>query len=48
MTSSAAVNVPVNEKLKEQDVNNKLQLYGIYSAFANGKVPSVSTPHLAL
>ena len=43
MTSSAAVNVPVNEKLKEQDVNNKLQLYGIYSAFANGKVPSVRT-----
>jgi hypothetical protein len=43
MTSSGAVNAPVNEKLKEQDVNNKLQLYGIYSAFANGKVPSVST-----
>jgi hypothetical protein len=43
MTSSAAVNVPVNEKVKEQDVNNKLQLYGIYSAFANGKVPSVSS-----
>lgn len=41
--TSKAVNVPVNEKLKEQDVNNKLQLYGIYSAFANGKVPSVST-----
>ena len=37
-----SVNVPVNEKLKERDVNNKLQLYGIYSAFANGKVPSVS------
>jgi hypothetical protein len=50
-TGSAAVNVPVNEKLKEQDVNNKLQLYGIYSAFANGKVPSVSfcfrlAPHI--
>jgi hypothetical protein len=40
--ASKAVNVPVNEKLKEQDINNKLQLYGIYSAFANGKVPSVS------
>ena len=40
--ASGAVNAPVNEKLKEQDVNNKLQLYGIYSAFANGKVPSVS------
>ena len=39
--ASKAVNVPVNEKIKEKDVNNKLQLYGIYSAFANGKVPSV-------
>ena len=38
-----SVNVPVNEKIKEQDINNKLQLYGIYSAFANGKVPSVSS-----
>lgn len=32
---AAAVNAPVNEKVKERDVNNKLQLYGIYSgAFA--------------
>lgn len=30
MSSSKAVNVPVNEKQKEKDVNNKLQLYGIY------------------
>jgi len=30
-TSKAAVNVPTNFKLKEQDVNTKLQLYGIYS-----------------
>lgn len=28
--TSKAVNVPTNEKIKEQDVNNKLQLYGIY------------------
>ncbi|KAF2087834.1 hypothetical protein K490DRAFT_73335 [Saccharata proteae CBS 121410] len=35
-----SVNVPVDVKQKERDVNNKLQLYGIYSAFANGKVPS--------
>jgi hypothetical protein len=47
-TGSAAVNVPVNEKLKEQDVNNKLQLYGIYSAFANGKVPSNKQIDVAL
>lgn len=25
------VNVPVDPKVKERDVNNKLQLYGIYS-----------------
>jgi hypothetical protein len=37
-----AVNRPTDVKFKEQDVANKLQLYGIYSAFANGKVPSVS------
>jgi len=37
---SASVNVPTNTKIKEKDINTKLQLYGIYSAFANGKVPS--------
>lgn len=26
-----SVNVPTNPKIKEQDVNAKLQLYGIYS-----------------
>lgn len=36
----ANVNVPTNFKVKEQDINTKLQLYGIYSAFANGKAPS--------
>jgi len=40
MAPSASVNVPTNTKIKEQDVNNKLQLYGIFSAFSNGKVPS--------
>jgi hypothetical protein len=39
--ASSAVNRPTDVKFKEQDVNNKLQLYGIYSAFANGKAPSV-------
>jgi len=33
MASSKAVNRPVDEQLKERDINNKLQLYGIY----NGK-----------
>lgn len=38
--ASKAVNVPTDVKVKEKDVNAKLQLYGIYSAFAQGKVPS--------
>ena len=37
-----SVNVPVNAAIKEKDINAKLQLYGIFAAFANGKVPSVS------
>ncbi|KAJ4290596.1 hypothetical protein N0V90_010814 [Kalmusia sp. IMI 367209] len=48
MSSSKAVNVPVNEKQKETDVNNKLQLYGIFQAFANGKVPSNKQIDVAL
>ncbi|CAK1361887.1 hypotheticalsprotein [Cercospora beticola] len=40
MASSKAVNVPTDNKIKEKDINAKLQLYGIYSAFAKGKVPS--------
>ncbi|KAI9760901.1 MAG: Mitochondrial distribution and morphology protein 10 [Chaenotheca gracillima] len=46
--ASAAVNRPTNVKQKEQDVNAKLQLYGIYSAFANGKVPSNKQIDVAL
>jgi hypothetical protein len=42
MASKAAVNRPTDVKFKEQDINSKLQLYGIWSAFSNGKVPSVS------
>ena len=42
--ASKAVNRPVNEKLKEQDLNNKLQLYGIYSGSSLG--PAISpVPH---
>lgn len=40
MATSTGVNVPSNQTVKEKDINGKLQLYGIYSAFANGKVPS--------
>lgn len=35
--TSKAVNVPTNTKIKEQDVNSKLQLYGIYA----GLLPSL-------
>jgi hypothetical protein len=45
---SAAVNRPTDVKFKEQDVNNKLQLYGVYSAFANGKAPSNKQIDIAL
>lgn len=38
---SANVNKPTNNAVKEADINRKLQLYGIASAFQNGKVPSV-------
>jgi hypothetical protein len=38
---STSVNKPMNKEQKEADVNRKLQLYGIFTAFQNGKVPSV-------
>jgi hypothetical protein len=42
MSTGANVNKPTDIKTKEADVNRKLQVYGIISAFQNGKVPSVS------
>lgn len=36
-----SVNKPTDIKQKEADVNRKLQIYGIISAFKTGKVPSV-------
>lgn len=42
------VNKPTNTKLKEEDVNRKLQLYGIVSAFQTGKVPSNDQIDVAL
>lgn len=44
MSTGANVNKPTNVQTKEADVNRKLQIYGIISAFQNGKVPSVSIP----
>lgn len=43
-----SVNRPTNVQQKEQDVNQKLQLYGIYEAFSNGKVPSNKQIDVAL
>ncbi len=43
-TGTPNVNRPTDPKLKEADVNRKLQIYGIISAFQNGKVPSVCSP----
>lgn len=49
MAPNVDVNKPTDTKLKEADVNRKLQIYGIISAFKAGKVPSVciqdSLPH---
>lgn len=42
------VNKPTDLKKKEADVNRKLQVYGIISAFQNGKVPSVCDHRLQL
>lgn len=38
---TANVNKPTDVKQKEADINRKLQVYGIFSAFKEGKVPSV-------
>jgi len=45
---SAKVNQPTDIKVKEADVNRKLQFYGIATAFANGKVPSNEQIDIAL
>ena len=44
----ATVNVPTNNAIKERDINAKLQLYGMYQAFSNGKVPSNKQIDVAL
>ncbi|THC99081.1 hypothetical protein EYZ11_001477 [Aspergillus tanneri] len=45
---SAGVNRPTDTKQKEQDINQKLQLYGIYQAFKCGKLPSNKQCDIAL
>ncbi|QPC77068.1 hypothetical protein HYE68_007820 [Fusarium pseudograminearum] len=48
MSTGANVNKPTNVQTKEADVNRKLQIYGIISAFQNGKVPSNDQIDVAL
>ncbi|KAK2868124.1 hypothetical protein FQN49_003130 [Arthroderma sp. PD_2] len=47
-SNKAIVNTPVNPELRDRDINEKLQYYGIYSAFANGKAPSNKQIDVAL
>ncbi|OAQ59489.1 hypothetical protein VFPFJ_11578 [Purpureocillium lilacinum] len=37
---AATVNKPTDIKQKEADINRKVQIYGMVSAFSRGKVPS--------
>ncbi|KAI9834815.1 MAG: hypothetical protein M1838_005478 [Thelocarpon superellum] len=45
---ASSVNRPTNVKLRDADINQKLQLYGIFSGFSNGKVPSNKQIDVAL
>ncbi|UKZ96794.1 uncharacterized protein TrAFT101_011570 [Trichoderma asperellum] len=45
---AANVNRPVDIKQKENDINRKLQIYGIFNAFKNGKTPSNEQIDVAL
>ncbi|KID97651.1 hypothetical protein MAJ_06329, partial [Metarhizium majus ARSEF 297] len=45
---TANVNKPTDIKQKEADINRKLQIYGIFSAFKQGKVPSNDQIDVAL
>lgn len=46
--SSAPVNRPTNVQERDSEINKKLQLYGIATAFKNGKVPSNEQIDIAL
>ncbi|KAJ5109093.1 hypothetical protein N7456_005768 [Penicillium angulare] len=45
---TTAVNRPTDSKQKEKDINQKLQLFGIYHAFKNSKLPSNKQCDIAL
>lgn len=38
--ASTGVNRPTNVRQRDEDIDRKMQLYGIVSAFQNGKLPS--------
>jgi hypothetical protein len=46
--ATKSVNKPTDPQVKERDVNAKLQLYGIYNGFAQGKAPSNKQIDVAL
>ncbi len=41
MSATASVNRPTNVQARDANIEQKLQLYGIFTAFKQGKVPSV-------
>src|SRR4051812_41698302 len=43
-----SVNRPTDPKTRDADIENKLRIFGIYNAFANGKVPSNKQIDIAL
>lgn len=48
MPSTTEVNRPTDLRVKQEDVNRKLQFYGILSAFQSGKMPSNEQIDIAL
>ncbi|KAJ5496109.1 hypothetical protein N7539_001225 [Penicillium diatomitis] len=48
MSPKAPVNVPTDPKQKEKDINQKIQLFGMYHAFSKGKLPSNKQCDIAL
>ncbi|KAK8154390.1 hypothetical protein BKA80DRAFT_226426 [Phyllosticta citrichinensis] len=46
--ATSSVNRPTDPQQRDKDVNNKLQLYGIYSAFTKRKLPSNKQVDVAL
>lgn len=45
---ASKVNRPVDPQVRDRDIETKLRLYGIYNAFANGRLPSNKQIDVAL